>query len=144
VNFLGKILPRSPMNSCVVRGRPDLGVAETRLIPLSREVTAMPSIRGAATDAVEELRLRRWAREHYVAAAARDTTWHSVVLDEMGRRDHELALSDERASAGSRIVPLMPEIGRTLHGPHVPHGEPAHGNVLLRVPDLGEASRPSA
>jgi hypothetical protein len=41
-------------------------------------------------DFIEELRLRRWARENYVAASLRQPTWHPVVLDEMNRKDREL------------------------------------------------------
>lgn len=40
-------------------------------------------------DFIEELRLRRWARENYVALDARDTDWHPIVLEEMGRKDRE-------------------------------------------------------
>lgn len=38
---------------------------------------------------IEELRLRRWARENYVPADRRTAEWHSVVLDEMVRKDRE-------------------------------------------------------
>lgn len=34
-------------------------------------------------DVVDELRLRRWARQHHVASEERDATWHPIVLDEM-------------------------------------------------------------
>jgi hypothetical protein len=41
-------------------------------------------------DFIEELRLRRWAREHYVPAHERqEESWHPVVLDEMKRKDVE-------------------------------------------------------
>lgn len=40
-------------------------------------------------DMIEELRLRRWARENYVPRDKRNTTWHPVVLDEMSKKDHE-------------------------------------------------------
>lgn len=43
-------------------------------------------------DLIEELRLRRWARENYVPATQRDTTWHPIILDEMGRKDGEAQL----------------------------------------------------
>ena len=56
-----------------------------------------------------ELRLRRWARQNYVAAAERLATWHPVILDEMARRESEiiahsvpmpiLQLEDRRGSA---------------------------------------------
>ncbi len=41
-------------------------------------------------DFIEELRLRRWAREHYVPAHERkETSWHPVVLEEMRKKDIE-------------------------------------------------------
>ena len=46
---------------------------------------AIPTI-----DIVRELRLRQWAREHYVPENERLHSWHPVVLDEMHRRDLEL------------------------------------------------------
>jgi hypothetical protein len=42
-------------------------------------------------DLIEELRLRRWAREHYVPRSERERTWHPVVLDEMERKDSDLS-----------------------------------------------------
>jgi hypothetical protein len=41
-------------------------------------------------DFIEELRLRRWARQNYVPPEQRDTAWHPVVLDEMDRKDLEV------------------------------------------------------
>ena len=43
----------------------------------------------AEVDFIEELRLRRWAREHYVPRNQREMSWHPVVLDEMDRKDLE-------------------------------------------------------
>jgi hypothetical protein len=43
----------------------------------------------ADVDLIEELRLRRWAREHYVPSDRRQPSWHPVVLDEMSRKDSE-------------------------------------------------------
>ena len=40
-------------------------------------------------DLIQELRLRRWARENYVPAAERDATWHPIILEEMSRKDVE-------------------------------------------------------
>jgi hypothetical protein len=40
-------------------------------------------------DLIEELRLRRWAREHYVPRGQRASAWHPVVHDEMGKKDRE-------------------------------------------------------
>lgn len=50
----------------------------------------MPTTAGAAdVDFIEELRLRRWAREHYVPRDRRESSWHPVILDEMTRKDVE-------------------------------------------------------
>lgn len=65
-------------------------------------------------DVLEELRLRRWAREHYVAAEERDATWHPILLEEMEQKDRELAdaeLLRPRRPAGA-LVPLAPSPGR--------------------------------
>lgn len=40
-------------------------------------------------DFIEEIRLRRWARENYKPAGERDDSWHPVVLDEMQAKDSE-------------------------------------------------------
>ncbi len=49
----------------------------------------MPTSVGAEVDFIEELKLRRWAREHYVPNDRRETSWHPVILDEMNRKDLE-------------------------------------------------------
>jgi hypothetical protein len=43
----------------------------------------------AELDFIEELRLRRWARENYVAPSRRRVDWHPVVHEEMERKDQE-------------------------------------------------------
>jgi hypothetical protein len=43
----------------------------------------------AELDFIEELRLRRWARENYVPRVRRETAWHPVVHEEMARKDGE-------------------------------------------------------
>ena len=50
----------------------------------------MVSSVAAELDLIEELRMRRWAREHYVPHEQRQTSWHPVVLDEMGKKDREV------------------------------------------------------
>lgn len=40
-------------------------------------------------DAIEEMRLRTWARRNYTPAAERSRDWHPVVLEEMSIRDGE-------------------------------------------------------
>ena len=49
----------------------------------------MPTSVGAEVDFIEELKLRRWAREHYVPRDRRENNWHPLVLDEMYRKDLE-------------------------------------------------------
>jgi hypothetical protein len=48
----------------------------------------------AELDFIEELRLRRWAREHYVPRGERELSWHPVILDEMDRKDVEMVEAD--------------------------------------------------
>ena len=40
-------------------------------------------------DFIEELRLRRWARENYVPPTQRQHSWHPVVHEEMEKKDDE-------------------------------------------------------
>lgn len=87
----------------------------------------------AELDVIEELRLRRWARENYVPAAERDGAWHAVVLDEMQQRDAEAAHTQECRVGTSAYVPLHPGTFLTLHGPHV---ETEKAERLFKVPDL--------
>ncbi|HXG12692.1 MAG TPA: hypothetical protein VNK04_23240 [Gemmataceae bacterium] len=54
----------------------------------------MTSSSSAELDLIEELRLRRWARENYVPRERRQTSWHPVVLDEMDRKDEEINEAD--------------------------------------------------
>ncbi len=42
-------------------------------------------------DFIEELQLRRWARENYVPQDERDAEWHPIILEEMHRRDGEVS-----------------------------------------------------
>ncbi|MFO0809580.1 MAG: hypothetical protein U0746_13230 [Gemmataceae bacterium] len=48
----------------------------------------------ADLDLIEEVRLRRWARENFVPANQRNTTWHPIVLDEMDRKDGDMRAAD--------------------------------------------------
>jgi hypothetical protein len=93
----------------------------------------MPYVPGVSTDPVEELRLRRWARENYVPVEARDAEWHAVVLDEMCRKDQEQATVEAYSATARRIVPLAPDQGPVLRGPHV---QQPRTTVLMRLPDL--------
>ncbi len=44
----------------------------------------------SSVDLIEELRLRRWARENYVPLQSRSGSLHPIILDEMCCRDGEL------------------------------------------------------
>lgn len=50
-------------------------------------------------DFIEELRLRRWARENFVPVEQRLPTWHPVVLEEMDRKDDEQTVTAARILA---------------------------------------------
>jgi hypothetical protein len=52
----------------------------------------------AELDMIEELRLRRWARENYVPRGQRENTWHPIVHEEMRKKDGE-AGDSERTTA---------------------------------------------
>ena len=48
-------------------------------------------------DFLEEIRLRRWARENYKPLCERDLSWHPVVLNEMQVRDTEVQADSEES-----------------------------------------------
>ncbi len=67
-------------------------VAENSLLtPLSsfQVLTVSMTLSATQLDLIEELKLRRWARENYVPQTQRNGTWHPVVHDEMTRKDSE-------------------------------------------------------
>jgi len=53
----------------------------------------------AELDFIEELRLRRWARENYVPADDREPSWHPIVHEEMEKKDLESSASPAYAWA---------------------------------------------
>jgi hypothetical protein len=58
--------------------------------PSVYEEKVMLSSVAAELDFIEELRLRRWARENYVPPNQRQFSWHPVILDEMTHKDVEM------------------------------------------------------
>jgi hypothetical protein len=89
----------------------------------------MPST-AFALDLVEELRLRRWAREHYVAPEVRSAAWHPVVHEEMELRDLERSAAP--VCRRQDIVPLAPA-GYVADRPHelrAPRAAAHHGGEL--------------
>jgi hypothetical protein len=68
---------------------------------------------------IRELRLRNWARKHYVGPAARGRHWHPIVLEEMSFRDAELAETALPVDdCCSPFVPLEPTEQYHLDEPH--------------------------
>ena len=55
-------------------------------------------------DFIEEIRLRCWARENYVAADERDESWHPIVLNEMRKKDLESSPDDELIVQNELVV----------------------------------------
>ena len=47
-------------------------------------------------DLIEELQMRRWARENYVPPEQRDGSWDPVIQDEMKKKDNEKFSSNQR------------------------------------------------
>lgn len=52
----------------------------------------------ADLDLIEELKLRRWARENYSPRGQRDPGLHPVILDEMDRKDRESGVNRRPAA----------------------------------------------
>lgn len=84
----------------------------------------MSSASVAGVDLIEELRLRRWARQNYVPADQRVPEWHSIVTDEMQRRDRELASAPVPSRHPSAYVPLAPTEIRRHDQAHQEVSEP--------------------
>jgi hypothetical protein len=61
---------------------------------VSLEKAAVMQASATEFDFIEEIRLRRWARENYVAAKGRNETWHPVILDEMRMKDREMNVDE--------------------------------------------------
>ena len=59
-------------------------------------------------DILNELRLRRWARENFVPPEQRSDEWDAAILSEMRRRDAELASITSAEAFGTKFVPLEP------------------------------------
>jgi hypothetical protein len=58
---------------------------------MSSSMVLEPPVEGGSdVDAIEEIRLRTWARKNYAPAHTRDETLHPIILDEMKRKDEEL------------------------------------------------------
>lgn len=52
-------------------------------------------------DAIEEMRMRSWARRHYEPAAYRSNNLHPVILDEMRHKDQERMGTTDANGKGS-------------------------------------------
>lgn len=90
-------------------------------------------------DVLREIRLRHWARTHYVPLHERKETWHPIVLDEMRCRDRELEELADFQMAGSRYVPLAPTDTHIVHAAHEAVPDPK----LLQRANRSESRRAS-
>jgi hypothetical protein len=54
-------------------------------------------------DFIEELKLRRWAREHYVSPEERSQKWHPIIHEEMEKKDDEAAPATANPSYRWRV-----------------------------------------
>ena len=75
-------------------------------------------------DIVEELRLRRWARENYAPVDERSADLHPVILEEMERRDAEVARLVSPPIVAPRFYP-----NRRLDNVYGPHEIRPHVDV---------------
>ena len=88
----------------------------------------------ARLDLIKELRLRRWARTHWVPPEERQASWHPVVLEEMQRRDAELSDHVVRPSTPHfGYVPLVPDSPERLDLPHLAVGSPKTAALPVRA-----------
>lgn len=76
-------------------------------------------------DIIEELQLRRWAREHYVTPDRRPGLQHPVISDEMRIKDAEIIIESRARKSVVAFVPLAPTVIQRLHEPHDLPDEPA-------------------
>ena len=77
----------------------------------------MPDAINYEVDIVEELRLRRWARENYLPPGERDSQ-HPVVAHEMRLRDAEVIIEARCREPVGAFVPLAPAPIREIHAAH--------------------------
>lgn len=79
----------------------------------------MPDALQSEIDIVNELTLRRWARENYLPAGQRDSSQHPVVAHEMRLRDAEIIIESRSRESVLSFVPLAPAPVRRIHESHV-------------------------
>lgn len=90
---------------------------------------------GDQLDLIRELRLRQWARTHYVPVAERGRGWHPIVLDEMRRKDAEQPIQPVLMPVRSSFVPLPPT---TVHALHAAHSDIPAPKLLQHQSCVGE------
>ena len=70
--------------------RVSTGIEAISVLVVVGRMVMMSSVLGDL-DFIEELRMRRWARENYVPGGRREASWHPIVLDEMDKKDLEMS-----------------------------------------------------
>ncbi len=56
-------------------------------------------------DVINELPYRLWARQHYVPYGQRNDEWHSVILEEMQRKDEDGVVASSVSAAATDFEP---------------------------------------
>jgi len=64
----------------------------------------MASKAGVDVDFIEELKLRRWARENYIPNDNRPCDLHPIILEEMTRKDVEFTSGDISPSYAAAVA----------------------------------------
>ena len=97
------------------------------------------SLHDEPLDFVAELKLRQWARRNYVTPELRhDDDWHPIVLEEMRRRDGELASIEplQTIVTSTGIVPLEPSRHDRIDAAHETLRAPHTGRPVSRTSDV--------
>ena len=84
----------------------------------------MVTSRHTDLDIIEELQLRRWAREHYVPPQERESATHPIIAEEMQRKDAEVIINARSREPMSSFVPLVPTVNQRIHTEHQLPEEP--------------------
>ena len=93
---------------------------------------------------IEELQLRRWARENYVPRTQRKASWHPVVLDEMVLKEQELQELVQPNSLSAMFVPLAPTPVSRVDRRHLLPNEPNLATLVLELNQLPRQKRLAA
>lgn len=99
-----------------------------------------------SVDFVEELRLRRWARENFCYGEARQASWHPIIHDEMRRRDLEESFGDSKPAFSESVLEddtLCEDVlCEDVLSDDAPVPTPTDSTILTDLPDEAAAVAP--